>query len=402
MSGLRETLKEGWHPKGKSGGKESWRGDFKGINQVAGWMGKGKNRDSEQEQHVSRPLSSLKDPSAFGPPPKHIAVHGPGAVPNQTTPDRRGLGAPLSQEEIQHAQARQQEQNRAEEAEPPKPAGPPLPYRVNTTGINTDNLPPPPARRLHSPASSVSSAGSRPVPSVPPPVPPRMNSTTQSHPATPPPAYSPSETASEGFLNQSAVTRLSNAGVSVPSLGIGHNRSSPSNTPGGVAGPASVNELQARFSQMRTSLSQSPSQAPSPPVRGSTTQPELSTASPHSNLHERHNDKLQAGKERVQDLNDKYKITQRFNNFVDEKRSANTSISSQQFRLPPTPPHPDRSQPSPDSELDALNRRKAPPPPPPKKAAMRSTPVNAPSSTSPVPPPLPLSTKPARAEVRYN
>jgi hypothetical protein len=34
MSGLRETLKEGWHPKGKSGGKESWRGDFKGINQV--------------------------------------------------------------------------------------------------------------------------------------------------------------------------------------------------------------------------------------------------------------------------------------------------------------------------------------------------------------------------------
>lgn len=34
MSGLRDTLKGGWHPKGKSGGKESWRGDFKGINQV--------------------------------------------------------------------------------------------------------------------------------------------------------------------------------------------------------------------------------------------------------------------------------------------------------------------------------------------------------------------------------
>lgn len=27
-------FKEGWHPKGKNGGKESWRGDFKGINQV--------------------------------------------------------------------------------------------------------------------------------------------------------------------------------------------------------------------------------------------------------------------------------------------------------------------------------------------------------------------------------
>lgn len=28
------SLKEGWHPKGKDGKKESWRGDFKGINQV--------------------------------------------------------------------------------------------------------------------------------------------------------------------------------------------------------------------------------------------------------------------------------------------------------------------------------------------------------------------------------
>ncbi|RHZ61480.1 hypothetical protein CDV55_101937 [Aspergillus turcosus] len=358
-------------------------------------MGKGKDKDSEQEQHVSRPLSSLKDPSAFGPPPKHIAVHGPGAVPNQTTPDRRGLGVPLSQEEIQHAQARQQEQIRAEEEEAQRPAGPPLPYRANTTGLNTDNLPPPPARRMHSPASSVSSASSRPVPSVPPRIPPRLNSTPQSHPETPPPAYSPSEPASEGLLNQGAVSRLSNAGVSVPAFGIGDNRSSSSNTTGGAVGQASVNELQARFSQMRTSSSQSPSQAPSPSVRGSTTHPESSAVSTVNNFRERHNDKIQAGKERVQDFNDKYKISQRFNNFVDEKRSANTSISSKQFRPPPTPPHPNRNQPSSDSvEIDALNQRKAPPPPPPKKAAMRSTPVNAPSPSSPIPPPLPLSTKP--------
>lgn len=42
MSGLRNTIKGGWHPEGKEGGKESWRGDFKGINQV-----------------VSSPLASL-------------------------------------------------------------------------------------------------------------------------------------------------------------------------------------------------------------------------------------------------------------------------------------------------------------------------------------------------------
>jgi hypothetical protein len=34
MSGLRGMVKDGWHPKGKQGGKESWRGDFKGIGQV--------------------------------------------------------------------------------------------------------------------------------------------------------------------------------------------------------------------------------------------------------------------------------------------------------------------------------------------------------------------------------
>lgn len=34
MSSLKEIAKGGWHPKGKDGGEESWRSDFKGINQV--------------------------------------------------------------------------------------------------------------------------------------------------------------------------------------------------------------------------------------------------------------------------------------------------------------------------------------------------------------------------------
>jgi hypothetical protein len=34
MSGFKDIAKGGWHPKGRDGGKESWRGDFKGINQV--------------------------------------------------------------------------------------------------------------------------------------------------------------------------------------------------------------------------------------------------------------------------------------------------------------------------------------------------------------------------------
>lgn len=34
MSGFKNVMKEGWQSKGKDGKKESWRGDFKGINQV--------------------------------------------------------------------------------------------------------------------------------------------------------------------------------------------------------------------------------------------------------------------------------------------------------------------------------------------------------------------------------
>lgn len=34
MSSLRTIAKEGWHPKSRDGGEESWRSDFKGINQV--------------------------------------------------------------------------------------------------------------------------------------------------------------------------------------------------------------------------------------------------------------------------------------------------------------------------------------------------------------------------------
>ena len=34
MDKIKDVAKGGWHPPGKQGGTESWRGDFKGINQV--------------------------------------------------------------------------------------------------------------------------------------------------------------------------------------------------------------------------------------------------------------------------------------------------------------------------------------------------------------------------------
>lgn len=84
MPDFKELANSGWHPKGKDGKtRESWKGDFKGVNQVAGWMGKGKSPSRDASEHVSRPLSSLKDPAAFGPPPKNVNYHDGAALPNQ-------------------------------------------------------------------------------------------------------------------------------------------------------------------------------------------------------------------------------------------------------------------------------------------------------------------------------
>lgn len=72
MSTLKDITKSGWHPRSKNGGlSEKWRDDFKGLNQVAGWIGKGKDSNST-ERPAPYPIQSLKDPSSFGPPPKRL------------------------------------------------------------------------------------------------------------------------------------------------------------------------------------------------------------------------------------------------------------------------------------------------------------------------------------------
>jgi hypothetical protein len=38
MDKVKNITKSGWHPSGKDGNKESWRGDFKGINQVVRFL----------------------------------------------------------------------------------------------------------------------------------------------------------------------------------------------------------------------------------------------------------------------------------------------------------------------------------------------------------------------------
>ncbi|OQE41471.1 hypothetical protein PENCOP_c005G05256 [Penicillium coprophilum] len=381
MSGLRNTMKGGWHPEGKEGGKESWRGDFKGINQVAGWMGKGKEggssdsgsgktpesqggirgsvsgwmgkgkegdssssgqgsssqggirgqvagwmgkgneSNSSRADHVSRPLSALKDPSSFGPPPKHINYHGAAAVPNQTTPDRRGIGAPLSQEQINAQDAHRQEVAEAEEAEQ-KPAPPPVPYRVDTSGLSTNHLPPPPVRRLDSASSASTGSISK---SKPPKPPPRLPARNGSPSSDAPPAYSSAPVLSHDYINQDATSRLASAGVSVPGFGIGQEKApSPAHTP--------VNELQSRFSRLNTVGSPS---APTPPAQASTNINPQSASSTSSlqQFRDQHAGSIDSGKQKYGDFRERHADTidsgkQKYGDF--RERHADTIDSGKQ------------------------------------------------------------------------
>ncbi|KAK4180032.1 hypothetical protein QBC36DRAFT_321060 [Triangularia setosa] len=211
MPDYKDILKKGWHPE-KSGA--SIKGSVKSL------VGRGDDK-SKYEHHTARPLSSLKDPSSFAPPPKRTNT---GSLSNPA-------GSPTLPQ--------QQEQPTAQD-EPPKP---PKPRSLNTTGLSTANLPPPPARRdVPSRPSSTSSAGGVPLPparyspdfsqaprappALPPRLPPRsppttggnaLASLTQSISA----ASINDRTAPVSKPNQGAIDRLSAAGISVPGLGIG-------------------------------------------------------------------------------------------------------------------------------------------------------------------------------------
>ncbi|GAM91648.1 hypothetical protein ANO11243_097000 [Dothideomycetidae sp. 11243] len=276
MPDFKGLAKGGWHP--------SWDNKVS-INKTnyknpKGWVGKKEDNAYERAQeHVSAPLSSLRDPSSFAPPPKHVNYHGADAVAahssgpsTSSTPvrdtrvydtDRGGLGGALGADAIRaQSEAARHEQ---EEAERPKP--PPVPYRVDTSGLRTDNLPPPPVRRnAPSPSSpappprttaSPSSAG---MPQLPPRLPRRQNSNPNEFTPPPPPSYGEATRnppAQDHAPAPAAASRLGAADITVPSLGI--NRSAGAQSP---AHNEQVSELQSRFKNLRTTSPTTTSQSP--------------------------------------------------------------------------------------------------------------------------------------------
>ncbi|KAK7543850.1 hypothetical protein IWX49DRAFT_574379 [Phyllosticta citricarpa] len=420
MDKFTSIAKGGWHPN-KDSRPSSSSDQPKGLRDRAkGLMGKSSDPYEASRNHQSRPLSSLRDPASFAPPPKHYAAGGSGST-NAVVPVRSGLGAPLSQTEIEASQERQRqiEAARREEEEAARP--PPGPYRVDTTGLSTSHLPPPPVRRPGSetstPVNSSTPPTSRPAlpppapsgakPRLPPRLPPRQNSHPDLYAPAPPPTYqesvnTPPANPESGILNSGAINRLGKAGVSVPGFNIGRTASPPvparasppprqdQNAPASSSGQLSG--LQSRFSSVRLGSSSSSENTPTQGTSFAQKQAAFKTAqsfhknpssvsfndmrsaaSTANNFRQRHGDQVAAGMQTANGLNQKYGVLDKINGSTPP---ASTSTPPASTSTPPASAPP---------ATGALGKKPPPPPPPPKRKDLGG---------SGGPPPLPLASKP--------
>lgn len=285
---------------------------------------------------------------------------------------------------------------------------------MDTSGLSTDHLPPPPGRRdganvkalpppTYESATSQRSVPAPPPrantmpkgPSLPPRLPPRTNST----------ATSASESSDSGQLNQGAVNRLGSAGVSVPGLGIGQSKVSPSPPPPPRQQTAQVNELQNRFSKLRTT-NQAAEEQPAQGTTWAQKQAALKTASNFNkdpsnvsmsdansaagtanNFRQRHGEQVASGVKSANSVNQKYGVANRIGAFASQQQQQQQEVE---------PAKPANPAPSVGSAATGLAGKKKPPPPPPpkKKPGLGGTPMPAPAPTGDEPPPVPLSTRP--------
>lgn len=337
----------------------------------------------------------------------------------------------MSAEEIRAKEVEEQRQQETTR----KPAPPSVPYRVNTTGINTQDLPKPPVRRPGpGEQSSTPTSATRPKPSLPPKLPPRQNSHPGDNAPDPPPTYAASAqqqkpSAQDGYLNQGALGRLGKAGISVPGFGMGGGSSQTHSPQTQIANPwsdqapttasptttqfPSLNGLSSRFGKLSTTT---PPPASTTPSQGTSMQQKQdalrtasmlrndpssvsfsdakATASTANNFRERHGEQVAAGGKWAGAMNNKYGIANKVNSYTGTPGQAAQASASEP--VPATEPiraspwANEQSQGGPVTMRDntaspsTQGAFKKPPPPPP---AARKPGVAS-------PPPVPLASKP--------
>ena len=292
MDKAKGIAKGGWRPSGDSPiHRKTWKSDLKGM--APGGKKPEKNHYENAMNHQSAPLGSLKDPDSFGAPPKHKEFYDeqgnslnpvtPAGVTRYTGPEKPppgrlgpsgGWGAVVP---TPNRKQQEEEQNQQEEEEARAARGP---YKADTTGLRTDNLPAPPVRRdAPAPVPPPRNSGSPASPALPqrqpqaraappPTLPPRMSENVDEYTPPAPPSYNEATQPAQqnpAAINPGAVNRLSQAGVSVPGFGIGNSSTGAHQAPASPQGhTGQLSELQQRFARMNATSGSQPTTPTSP------------------------------------------------------------------------------------------------------------------------------------------
>ncbi|KAF5136563.1 hypothetical protein E5D57_000330 [Metarhizium anisopliae] len=398
MSQFKDIMKKGWHPE-KSG--TGIRGS------VSGLMGRNKdNKDDSSLNHVARPLTDLKDPASFAPPPRRTGS-GLAPAPSPVSTKRNVVAAPSKYADP-----------RARPAE--------LPPRSTGSGVESGEASPTrdAADRRSPPSYDEATSGAVVSKAPPRSLPPRL-----------PPRGAAGGGEKSGHLNEGAVSRLGAAGVSVPALGIGRggaahstspspppasSRASPSAEASGAGKwGAQVNQLQGRFGKMATPSAASSAQEQQPSQGTSWAQKQAAfktasafqkdpssvsfsdakaAASTANNFRQRHGEQVAAGAKAANKFSQKYGIADKLGAYAGSQSTQPTQNKSEPPPLPgPSQPYTGATNDAAQAAVSGLTGKKKPPPPPPKKkpglaAAAALDPASA--AQGDMPPPIPMSTRP--------
>lgn len=365
--------------------------------------------------YTPMPISSLRDPASFAPPPKRTGTAGR-ASPGTNPASASAFAAPAAQQPGQ----------------PPEEGRPePQPYRRDTTGLSTTHLPPPPGRKdgANGKPLAVAVAGRPPALKSKPPLPPRLPPRQTEHvdeytPAAPPPySIEAQPLAHQGILNQGAMNRLGAAGVSVPGFGIAPSPSPPLPSRRQAAAPplpaspqkpapSQLGELQSRFAKFTTSSPQQEQAQPAAVSQGTTLtqkQAALKTASsfrndPSSvsfsdarvaastanNFRERHGAQVASGLQSANNLNNKHGLREKFG------AAAAYGVGNTARAQSLLPARDQINGMNLDGHAHSVAAKKAPPPPPKKRPHLIGT-----QESSGSPPPIPMSSKPKPSVSSY-
>lgn len=412
-------------------------------------MGKGKKDSSEAYEHRPLPIASLKNPDAFGPPPKRVNS---AAIPNHATSTPVEGGEGLDIDAVRETYDDSQGFGTAKETSVGRKVPPPIPYRAKSVGNLTIDAPKRPLPR----GQGGEDFKPKPKPSLPPRLPPRQISVSPQTPSSPPPTYSatvpPKAAVSKSYLNQGALRRLGSAGITVPELGIeagsraSNLRQADDGNPKARPSPGAAKESDKPNSQLpKYSDFSSIQKAPGPgsPSQGSTLAQKKAalktaaafrkdpssvsladakaTASTMNNFRERHGEQVASGMKSANALNQKYDISSKLaGQDPTRHNSGGTTSIAETDSIAATPPSMRSgwtsanmleqkdslsykfdgatSSPTPikdnaqlasapsNTASDLEIRVKRPPPPPPKKSFS--------STATSTPPPIPVKSKP--------